>query len=531
MSGGPYGPNQAYGGPPLPPMPPSPPPRPAGPPPAPPDAVRAVAVALLNLSGLGLGYALLRRWVLAAVCWTATAVLLLVALPADADGVPAALLAGCAAFLLVTAVHGAFAGLRARPARPGRAPLALLLGVLLLAVPAGGALRYEDAHDEAVEQALLGRLERADDLVATSGRRPFGSARADYGTALEVYRDIAVHHAGSRAAHRVPASLRTYYTTVGAAYGHRDYCAAVEPLTYLRTVPDTLPKEQLGSLAGWPDDRLANALYECGARKLAGGRTDWVTRFGDLLDTFPRSAAAARVVPAVDAAVGKAERAVGGDEPCTAVEQLRGLGTRIGDLARSAGDTDGRLARAAGRAGRSGDAGAYACGVDQYEDGDFQAAQKTMEQFAAGHRHDRNRARAEKIAIAAEIAQTLPAAGRKLPTTASGGSISVTVKNDSPDDITVLYTGPVTGSLTLKGCRGCKAYTLADTVFSGFKPCNDSSRHYPQRTISLPVGTTYFVHRTKGGSTATPASDTARLRSGYIYTECAYTTQKLGTGY
>nr|WP_208036404.1 hypothetical protein [Streptomyces cyanogenus] len=512
-------------------MPSAPPPRPAGPPPAPPDPWRAAAVALLNLSGLGLGYALLRRWVPTAVCWAATAALLLVALPADADGVPGAALAGYAVLLLAATVHGGFAGLRTRLARPGRAPLALLLGVLLLALPAGGALWYQDAHEEAVEQALLGRLERADDLVAESGRRSFGSATPDYRRALDVYRDIAVDHSGSRAARRVPDSLRTYYTTVGAAYGHGRYCDAVEPLKYLRTVPDTMPEEQLGSLAGWPDDRLANALYACGEQSLAAGEGDWVNRFGDLLDTFPRSGAAAKVVPAVDAAVAKQEKAVDGDDPCAAVERLRDLDTRIGDLAGSARDADGRLAKTASRAGRSGGSGTYACGVDQYKDGDFAAAQKTMEQFAADHEHDRNRARAEKVAIAAEVAQTLPAAGKKLPTTASGGSISVTVKNDSPDDITVLYTGPVTGSFTLKGCGGCKAYSFAETVFKTFKPCRDSSRNYPQRTISLPVGTTYFVHKPNGGGTATPASDTARLRSGYIYTECAYSTQRLGSGY
>ncbi|MEU6591023.1 hypothetical protein ABZ923_17695 [Streptomyces sp. NPDC046881] len=511
-------------------MPAGAPPRPAGPPPEPPDARRAAATALLNLSGLGLGYVLLRRWVPAAACWAATAALLLAALPADADGVPGAALAGYAVLLLAAAVHGGLAGLRTRLTWPGRAPLALLLGVLLLAVPAGGALWYRDAHAEAVEQALLGRLERADDLVAESGRRSFGSAAPDYRSALDVYRDIAVHHSGSRAARRVPDSLRTYYTTVGAAYGHGRYCDAVEPLKYLRTLPDTMPEEQLGSLAGWPDDRLANALYGCGEQSLAAGEVDWVSRFGDLLDTFPRSGAAAKVAPAVDAAVRKQEKAVDGDDPCTAVERLRDLDTRIGDLAGSARDTDGGLARTASRAGSSGDSGTYACGVDQYKDGEFAAAQKTMEQFAADHRHDRNRARAEKIAIAAEVARTLPAAGRKLPTTASGGSISVTVKNDSPDDITVLYTGPVTGSFTLKGCGGCKVYTFADTVFKTFKPCSDSSRHYPQRTISLPVGTTYFVHKPNGDSTATPASDTAKLRSGYLYTECAYSTQRLGSG-
>ncbi|MEV6294807.1 hypothetical protein AB0M41_31200 [Streptomyces sp. NPDC051896] len=524
MSVGPYGPSQGFPGPPLPPMP-------SSPPPAPPDAWRAVAVALLNLSGLGLGYALLRRWVPAALCWVATAVLLLVALPADADGIPGAALAAYAVLLLLAALHGAAAGLRTRLAWPAGAPLALVLGALLLAVPAGGTLWYRDAHDEAVEQALLDRLGQADQVVATSGRRSFTSAESDYRSALEVYRDLAEHHSGSRAAGRLPASLRTYYTTVGAAYGHRDYCDAVEPLKYLRTVPGTMPKEQLGSLARWPDDRLATSLYECGSQRLTAGGTDWDARFGDLLNTFPRSEAATKVSPAVDAAVRKAEKAVGGSEPCTAVAQLRDLDTRIGGLSKSSGDADGTLAKAADRAGTSGDAGEYACGVDQYKDGDFDAAQKTMEEFVSGNGHDRNRARAKKIAIAAEVAQTLPKAGRKLPTTASGGSISVTVKNDGPHDITVLYTGPVTGSFTLKGCGGCKAYTLADTLMTGFKPCSDSGRHYPQRTISLPAGTTYFVHKSNGGSTATPASDTAVLRPGYIYTECAYTTRTLGSGY
>lgn len=531
MSENPYGPGPGYSGPPVPPVPPSPPPMPSAPPPAPPDALRAVAVALLNLSGLGLGYALVRRRLPMAACWVATAVLLLAVLPADADGAPGAALVAYAAFLLLAAVHGGFVGLRTALSRPRRAPLALLLGVVLLAVPAGGALWYEDAHDEAVEQALLDRLDRADDRVAAAGRHPFSTAVPDYRSALEVYRDLAVGHPGSRAAHRLPGSLRTYYTTVGAAYGHQDYCDAVEPLQYLRTVPRTMPEERLGSLARWPDERLATSLYECGSQRLDAGEADWVTRFGELLDTFPRSGPAAKVAPAVDSAVAKAQKDVGGDEPCAAVARLHDLSTRIGDLSKAAQDADGGLGKSAGRAERSGAAGAYACGVDQYEDGDFDAAQKTMEQYVSDNAHGGKRDRAKKIAIAAEVAQTLPAAGNKLPTTASGGSISVTVKNDSPDDITVLYTGPVTGSFTLKGCGGCKAYSLSSTLIAGFKPCSDSGRHYPQRTIDLPVGTTYFVHKPHGTSTATPASDTAKIRSGYIYTECAYTTRGLGSGY
>ncbi|MFG2881906.1 hypothetical protein ACGFYV_06200 [Streptomyces sp. NPDC048297] len=517
MSGSPYGPQGFV----VPPMP-------SAPPPAPPDGLRAAAVAVLNLSGLGLGYALVRRWVPMAACWAATVVLLFVALPADADGAPGAALGVYVVLVLLAAVHGAVVGLRTRLTWPGRAPLALLLGVLLLAVPASGVVWYDDAREEAVQQALLDRLGKADDLVAKGGGHPFATARADYREALGIYRELAVEHSGSRAAGRIPDRMRTYYTTVGAAYGDKDYCEAIEPLTFLRTVPRTMPGKQLGSLTRWPDERLATSLYACGSDGLDGGQGDWVSHFGDLLGTFPQSPSAAKVAPAVDAAVKNTEKDVHGDQPCTAVERLRDLNSRITDLSGSAGSVKDDLVKSADRAGRSGDAGEYACGVDQYKDGDFAAAQKTMESYVSDNKSGRNRERAKKIAIGAEVAQTLPAAGKKLPTTASGGSISVTVKNDSPDDVTVLYTGPVTGSFTLKGCGSCTAYSLADTLRIGFKPCS-SGKNYPQRTLSLPVGTTYFVHKPHGGSAATPASDTANVRSGYIYTECAYTTRTFGS--
>ncbi|GAA3245679.1 MULTISPECIES: hypothetical protein [unclassified Streptomyces] len=120
------------------------PPMPSAPPPAPADGLLAVAVAVLNLSGLGLKYALLRRWLPMLACWATTAVLLLVMLPADPDGVPAGLLVGHAAVLLAAAVHGGIAGLRRRPSWPSHAPLALLRGLVLLAVPAAGAVHKPD---------------------------------------------------------------------------------------------------------------------------------------------------------------------------------------------------------------------------------------------------------------------------------------------------------------------------------------------------------------------------------------------------
>ncbi|MET8096670.1 hypothetical protein ABZV29_09360 [Streptomyces sp. NPDC005236] len=504
------------------------PPMPTAPPPAPASPWRALAVALLNLSGLGLGYAVVRRWWLMAVCWAATAILLLVALPADPDGVPGTALVLYLAFLALAAAHGASVGLRTRTALLPSALIAAVLGVVLLAVPAAGVVLYDGARDEATERMLLDRLDRADRLVTQSGKQDFATGEAGYRRALTAYAALGEDHPGSRAARRVPDRLKTYYETVATPYARKDYCSAVPPLKYLRTVPRTMDRKNLGDLAGWPDDRLATSLYECAAASLSGGDEGWTAQFGELLSTFPRSAQAGKVEPAVKSAVDAAVKSVGGDDPCSAVQRLGGLDTKVRGLPGEQAGVADALGKDADRASLSARSGTYACGVDQYKDGKFSDAVTTMNDFAKNNPHHKNRARAQKIAIAAEVAQTVPAAGKRLPTTASGGSIAVTVKNDSPDDITVLYTGPVTGSFTLKACGSCTSYPLGSTLGIGFKPCSNSGRHYPQRTIQLPVGTTYFVHKSRSGTGKSPASDTAKLSPGYVYTECAYTT---GLGY
>lgn len=500
------------------------PPMPTAPPPAPANRWRAAAVALLNLSGLGLGYALLRRWALMAACWVATAVLLFVALPADADGVPGPVIVLSLLALLLAAAHGASVGLRTRLAWPPNPVVAVALGLVLLAVPAGGVVLYDGAHDEAVERMLLDRLDEADGLVKTSEAQPFLTASAGYQEALTVYRGLVDDHPASRAAARVPDRLRTYYASVASPYARGDYCAAIPPLKYLRTLPDRMSGKQLGALAAWPDDRLATSLYECAAAALKNRTGGWTENFGDLLSMFPESEQATKVAPAVKAAVDQGVTSVGGDDPCAAVKQLTDLAADVRGLPGQRAGLADSFAADATRAEGSARTGAYACGVAQYKDGEYSDAITTLNGFVAANPHHKNRARAEKIVIGAEVAETVPAAGERLPTTASGGSIAVTVKNDSPDEITVLYTGPVTGSFTLKACGSCTSYSLTSTLIAGFEPCSSGSRNYPQRTIRLPAGTTYFVHKSKTGTGKTPASDTAKLSPGYVYTECAYTT-------
>lgn len=496
---------------------------------APANPLRAVAVAVLNLSGLGIGYALVRRWLAMVVCWVATGLLLLAVLPADQDGVSAGTLSLYLAFLALAAAHGAFRGLRAPLSWPPQAPLALVLGIALLAVPASGAVLYGNARDEAIEQALEDRLDAADRLVQAAKNEPFSTAEARYRKALSTYHDLDAHHADSRAGRRVPASLKSYYTTVATPYDKKEYCDAVAPLKYLRTVPDSIDTKRLGSLATWPDDRLATSLYECGVDDLGQGQqTDTEGgNLAELLTTFPKSPQAAKVEPAVSAAIDSVAKDLKGDDPCAANDQLRTLSTQASQLPGDRAGVADALSKDADRADQKVQSGTYACGVDQYRDGDFDSALSTLNDFLDQYKHDKNRASAKRIAIAAEIAQDVPAAGKHLPRAGSGGSIAVTVSNDSPDEIEILYTGPVTGSFTLGACGSCSTYSSES--LAALSACKDSGTHYPSKTIYLPVGTTYFLHKTAKGSSSN-GTDTAKIESGYTYTECAYVVETFGSG-
>jgi hypothetical protein len=504
--------------PPAPPMPTAPPV-----PPAPANPLRAVAVGLLNLSGLGVGYALTRRWLALAVSLIATAILLIVALPADPDGVPGGAVVAYLVFLVLAAAHGAYRGLRTPLSWPPRTPLAIVLGLVLLAAPVGGAVYYNSAKDEATQKMLLDRLDTADRLVQSAKNKPFEEARGDYVTALTAYNDLNEHHRGSRAAKRVPDRLATYYSTVGAPYTRQNYCDAIAPLKYLRTVPDHFAKEDLGSLVVWPDDRLANSLYECGTTDLANSTSadasDGYLR--DLLATFPSSPQAAKVEPAFRSAIDRTAQGIKGGDPCGTTDKVRALGARAGAFKSAGTPASAAFDKDVQRADTYAQSGSYTCAVHEYKSRDFDKALTDINDFTKRYPHNGHVALAKKIAIAAEIAQVLPDAGKRLPTTDSGGDISVTVSNDSPDRVDVLFTGPVTGSFTLQGCGSCKTYTSEATAH--LSACNDSGKNYPKKTLHLPVGTTYFLHKsTSSGSSATPGSDTAKLRDGYIYTECAY---------
>ncbi|MGA5194724.1 hypothetical protein [Streptomyces exfoliatus] len=527
-----YGPPQGYGG-----QPPGygPPPGYGGQPPAQPPAqprgeanpAQAAMIGLLNLSCLGLGYVLLRNWVGAALCWIATAALLVMALPADVDGVPQGLLIGYGVFLLTVAADGARRGLRAT-LRIGAAfrRLALPLALVLLAVPAGGSLAYGSARDEAKEQALLELLAKADELVKSAEGLPFEKAEPTFRTALTAYQDLGTNHAGSRAGKLVPERLDTYYEKLSAPYTEKKYCAAVPQLTHLRGLPDTVDKTLLGTRPAKTDEPLAHSLYECGAAALgvATSQPDARESFNKLLGDFPKSSHAARVAPAVEASIKTRSAALAGSaEPCDTTEELRVIRASVDGM------PDPSLENAGDQVAAAVQKGDFACGTDQFKDKEFKSALDTMTAYAKDYPTSPQAAHARSIAIAAEIAEEEADAGKKLPPAdvPGGARMVMVVSNDGPGEVELLYTGPMTGKVTLKACGTCTKYKTPLLVNSPkIKACTGPASQYPKATLLLPAGNYHFLQKRAAGisSAGDTKSSKAKIEPGYSYTNCLYVT-------
>ncbi|WP_330172232.1 hypothetical protein OG875_00710 [Streptomyces sp. NBC_01498] len=513
-------------GPPPPGEPPRPaaPPTPVGPPTAP---ARVAAVALLNLTGLGLGYALLRDRLRLVLALAVTGLFLFLLLPADTDGAPGPLVLLYLLVLVGAAVDGAR---RARVPAP-RPPLllpalppavAVALALVLLALPVGGAVAYEAARQEAVERMLLGRLAEADRKVeATRASGGTNNAkRVGFTSALGVYRELGEKEGDSRAGRLVPERLEAFYDAVSVPYAEKEYCDAVDALAYLRDVPDTVDRKLLGKLTTWPDTPLATSLLECGKLGLAPGQAGTNgTDLAELLATFPDSAQAAEVGPAVSAAIEQRTGELGGTDPCATTAQLRSIAVLVDSF-----ETDTvALKKSAASAVES---GTYSCGVDQFKDKQFDEALETLTSFGSTYKDSARKDRARDIAIAAEIATERAAAGKRLPpASAPGGArLEVVISNDSSDAVEILYTGPVTGTVKIKACGGCENYTSYDAAD---RACKGSGKNFPKKTLRLPVGDYHFLlkHSGTAADEVTSTADGMSIDPGYSYTYCSYVVE------
>ncbi|MFD6416563.1 hypothetical protein [Streptomyces sp. NPDC060194] len=481
------------------------------------DRARAFAVGALNLSGLGIGYLLLRRWAGAVGCLAVTALFVYLFLPADPDGLPTAGVVAYVGFLLLAAADGFRRGLRTPVALPVRPVLAVLLGLALLAVPAGGAVAYESARKEAVERMLLDRLAGIDRTVEAASQKPFDAAEAQYTGALERYAALLEDHSGSRAAGLVPERLGEYYDAVSAPYRAQDHCGAVRPLTHLRTVPpEKFDADVLGGLDDRQDKPLAASLYACGVSRLGATSTSGGGELGVLLDTFPDSAEADRVRPAFEEAVKSRTAKFDLGEACSLTPELRLIDGVAAQLPQA------RVGGVDDLADRAVEDGAWACGLDHFADEKFAEAVTALNEFRKTYPKSSRKARAGQILIAAQIAEVRAEAGGKLPREKPPGGprMEIALTNDGPQTVEVLYTGPVTGTLKIKGCSGCGSYSTESAGRA--TACKSSARDYGRKTLRLPAGEYHFLYRRTGAVDVRDHASGTRIEPNYSYTDCLF---------
>ncbi|MFC8260161.1 hypothetical protein ACFUNF_21725 [Streptomyces sp. NPDC057291] len=88
--------------------------------------------------------------------------------------------------------------------------------------------------------------------------------------------------------------------------------------------------------------------------------------------------------------------------------------------------------------------------------------------------------------------------------------------------VKILYTGPVTASVTLKACGGCKTYSNESVASSAARKAGGPSE--PKTTIRLPVGNYHFLYRRDEASNDYVAGHNAGLKGepNYTNTDCLY---------
>ncbi len=242
---------------------------------------------------------------------------------------------------------------------------------------------------------------------------------------------------------------------------------------------------------------------------------------GELLRTFPDSGPARQVGPAIGEQIKDRVAAVKGADPCAATAVLRRLGTTASELP----DESVKSLRADADKGVLD--GVYACGVDQFKDRKFGDARRTLTDFARTYKSDGRVRQARNIAIAAEIADDRPAAGKRLPASKrpGGARMELVISNDAPNAVEVLYTGPVAGTVTLKACAGCGRYSASA---GARQACKASGRSYPKARLRLPAGEYHFLYKHGTGAAAgvDSYSSGSRVEPGYTYTSCTYVTER-----
>ena len=444
---------------------------------------RPLTAALLNLSGLGLGYLHLRAWFRLVVALAATAALAWLALPIGREPISVWWAVGYLAALGLFALDAALVARRRarRQARRStvwspRAAVRVAWATLAI-VPLLGAA-YVVTQQEVLELHLASDLDQAEASLESTGTA-FGPFTETYDTAYTAYVRTAADHPRTRAAERVPGLIDDLYTR---AKGDEE-CNA---LTAVRHFAEAATPGPLRDVA---DDELPAALHDCGMRSVEDGELSSARRtLETLLADHPASQPAAALPKGLATWRDGLLKKLAGKRGCTDMNPARGSADFL------AGFDSGEISALADKARTQVPAGLLKCAVRQFQDKQYFAAQSNLDGLLDAYPRAKGADYAKRLQIAAGIANVDPNAGVQLPSRDEPEeTVSLTVFNYSPSRFEMVYTGPATGVVSIDPCDDCTYYAVGDQP-----KCLGYSLTVPSTTVTIPAGD--YLTATRHGS-------------------------------
>jgi tetratricopeptide (TPR) repeat protein len=443
---------------------------------APRPARSPAAAALLNLTGLVLGYAYLRAWWRFGPYLAGAVALVVVALLTQAAETPWAWQALAGIWLGWTALDAWLLARRGPRLRGPRQLVPVGIAVVLVAAVVAGYMTYTwaggraydagvaaqsrgDCDQASAEFALVTgvyeltfspdiraadvRLEQCDEFTTAAEERRTGA----FDDAVARYRAFRQQYPRTEL---VPFVTRELLATFGqwadARRAAGDLSAAIEVYRDALTEPDA-PAAFREKLAATSLDRAVAArtgMPAVGAVQAASQDLLTIAReFGD-------APAAAQVHQAFADTYVAATPAVAEQRWCDALPVLDYLVTL----------PDPETGGIPGRAGVDRARSLFECGLANYRSGDTDGSLARLDQFLRDYPNDPGQAQARSAVVAATIAQAKGVPPPPLPGPLAGdspGSIPYQFFNLSPYEVRLLVNGPTTHEVVIPPCPQCPA--------------------------------------------------------------------------
>lgn len=502
-------------------------------------------MALLNLSGLGAGYAYLGARVRTVLYLTLTLGLVVVAFATDAAGRPwlwrAVFLAllGWMAFegwWLARRRGGNASTERRRPALVGAALAVAVFGGYALygvaaAVTFNGGLAAQSRGDCAAAAQRYDRMTGAYELTLSSkvsaaaeNQRQCAAfveatrsqSRDDFGGAVRQYHDFEKAYPGTVLQPFVTENLKRSYADWGRQM--RERRAFDKAIEVYRQFIDEFGdnKEVRNELAVTYFEQAAAfrlKFMEYGPSQpvepVKGAMDSYLFINREFADTEP----AAKVAKEITDTFNAANRLFVEQKWCPAIPVLDYFASLSEkDLPELVGTAHGNRARAM-----------YECGIASYASGQFGEAISQLERLARTYPDFPGRAQGLSVIIAAKVAAQREAPFPPIPAPLGGntpGSNPVTFYNDSSTEVRVLISGSTAHEFVISPCGTCPE------VYSNPDDACKSTAGLPSLTLRLAPGQYFVLTESAGSDGAVPNADTLDVRGGFIHTYCTFTSDR-----